>query len=141
MLVNGVTISDEWIDKQCELLDISIQEAVDMYLADNGVVENSEQNELDTKAKKVKINHGATESKERKKVERKREPNETKRAIISSLINAVNEIEGVENAKITNVEKYIDFAIGDRTFTINLVEHRNLLNTASQNIDLWCSTF
>ena len=95
-----------------------------MYLADNGVVENSEQNELDTKAKKVKINHGATESKERKKVERKREPNETKRAIISSLINAVNEIEGVENAKITNVEKYIDFAIGDRTFTINLVEHR-----------------
>ena len=124
MLVNGVTISDEWIDKQCELLDISIQEAVDMYLADNGVVENTEQNELDTKAKKVKINHGATESKERKKVERKREPNETKRAIISSLINAVNEIEGVENAKITNVEKYIDFAIGDRTFTINLVEHR-----------------
>lgn len=124
MLVNGVTISDEWIDKQCELLDISIQEAVDMYLADNGVVENSEQNELDTKAKKVKINHGATESKERKKVERKREPNETKRAIISSLINTVNEIEGVENAKITNVEKYIDFAIGDRTFTINLVEHR-----------------
>jgi hypothetical protein len=124
MLVNGVTISDEWIDKQCELLDISIQEAVDMYLADNGVVENSEQNELDTKAKKVKINHGATESKERKKVERKREPNETKRAIISSLINAINEIEGVENAKITNVEKYIDFAIGDRTFTINLVEHR-----------------
>lgn len=124
MLVNGVTISDEWIDKQCELLDISIQEAVDMYLADNGVVENSEQNELDTKAKKVKINHGATESKERKKVERKREPNETKRAIISSLINVINEIEGVENAKITNVEKYIDFAIGDRTFTINLVEHR-----------------
>lgn len=124
MLVNGVTISDEWIDKQCELLDISIQEAVDMYLADNGVVENSEQNELDTKAKKVKINHGATESKERKKVERKREPNETKRAIISSLINTVNEIKGVENAKITNVEKYIDFAIGDRTFTINLVEHR-----------------
>ena len=124
MLVNGVTISDEWIDKQCELLDISIQEAVDMYLADNGVVENTEQNELDTKAKKVKINHGATESKERKKVERKREPNETKRAIISLLINAINEIEGVENAKITNVEKYIDFAIGDRTFTINLVEHR-----------------
>lgn len=124
MLVNGVTISNEWIDKQCELLDISIQEAVDMYLADNGVVENSEQNELDTKAKKVKINHGATESKERKKVERKREPNETKRAIISSLINAINEIEGVENAKITNIEKYIDFAIGDRTFTINLVEHR-----------------
>ena len=124
MLVNGVTISDEWIDKQCELLDISIQEAVDMYLADNGVVENSEQNELDTRAKKVKINHGATEGKERKKVERKREPNETKRAIISSLINTVNEIEGVENAKITNIEKYIDFAIGDRTFTINLVEHR-----------------
>ena len=128
MLVNGVTISDEWIDKQCELLDISIQEAVDMYLADNGVVENSEQNELDTKAKKVKINHGATKGKERKKVERKREPNEVKRAIIemiaSELHDCIEEELVVTNVKITNIEKYIDFAVGDRTFTINLVEHR-----------------
>jgi len=132
MIVNGVTISDEWIDKQCELLDISIQEAVDMYLADNGVVENTEQNELDTKAKKVKINHGATEGKERKKVERKREPNEVKRAIIemiaSELHDCIEEELVVTNVKITNIEKYIDFAVGDRTFTINLVEHRKPKN-------------
>ena len=128
MLVNGVTIPDEWIDRQCELLDISIQEAVDMYLADNGVVENAEQNELDSKAKKVKINHGATEGKERKKVERKREPNEMKRAVIHCLLDALGTMADVENAEITNVEKYIDFAIGERTFTINLVEHRKPKN-------------
>ena len=124
MLVNGITISDEWIDRQCELLDISIEEVVDMYLADVGAVENTEQNELDSKAKKVKINHGATESKERKKVERKREPNEAKRAVINCLLNALGTMADVENAEIKNAEKYIDFAIGDRSFTINLVEHR-----------------
>ena len=128
MLVNGITISDEWIDRQCELLDISIEEAVDMYLADVGAVENEAQNELDNKAKKVKINHGATESKERKKVERKREPNEAKRAVIACLLDALSTMADVENAEIKNAEKYIDFAIGDRSFTINLVEHRKPKN-------------
>ena len=36
MLVKGVNIPNEWIDKQCEILDISIDEAVEMYLSDVG---------------------------------------------------------------------------------------------------------
>lgn len=131
MLVNGVTISDEWIDKQCELLDISIEEAVQMYLADNGIVENEEQTALDEKAKKIKINTGAALGKERKKVERKREPNTVKREIISMIATELHDWVAededdfsIENIKITNVEKYIDFTVGERSFTINLVEHR-----------------
>lgn len=124
MLVKGVNISNEWIDKQCEILDISIDEAVEMYLSDVGAIANEEQNALDEKAKKVKVNHGAESVKERKKVERKREPNELKRAIIYTLLHSIASMPEVENATMTNVEKYIDFSVGDRTFTINLVEHR-----------------
>lgn len=131
MVVKGVNIPNEWIDKQCEILDISIDEAVDMYLADVGAVDNEEQNALDEKAKKVKVKHGAESVKERKKVERKREPNEVKRELISLIASTLEDCYGeeplmVENVKISNVEKYIDFSVGDRTFTINLVEHRKL---------------
>ena len=122
MVVKGVNIPNEWIDKQCEILDISIDEAVNMYLADVGAVDNEEQNALDEKAKKVKVKHGAESVKERKKVERKREPNELKRELISLIASSLD--GSVENLKISNVEKYIDFSMGDRTFTINLVEHR-----------------
>ena len=129
MVVKGVNIPNEWIDKQCEILDISIDEAVNMYLADVGAVDNEEQNALDEKAKKVKVKHGAESIKERKKVERKREPNELKREIISLIASTLEDCYEeepliVENLKISNVEKYIDFSVGDRTFTINLVEHR-----------------
>ena len=124
MLVKGVNIPNEWIHKQCEILDISIDEAVEMYLSDVGAIANEEQNALDEKAKKVKVNHGAESIKERKKVERKREPNELKRAIIYTLLHSIASMPEVENATMTNVEKYIDFSVGDRTFTINLVEHR-----------------
>lgn len=124
MLVKGVNIPNEWIDKQCEILDISIDEAVEMYLSDVGAIANEEQNALDEKAKKVKVNHGAESVKERKKVERKREPNELKRAIIYTLLHSIASMPEVENATMINVEKYIDFSVGDRTFTINLVEHR-----------------
>ena len=124
MLVKGVNIPNDWIDKQCEILDISIDEAVEMYLSDVGAIANEEQNALDEKAKKVKVNHGAESIKERKKVERKREPNELKRAIIYTLLHSIASMPEVENATMTNVEKYIDFSVSDRTFTINLVEHR-----------------
>lgn len=124
MLVKGVNIPNDWIDKQCEILDISIDEAVEMYLSDVGTITNEEQNALDEKAKKVKVNHGAESIKERKKVERKREPNELKRAIIYTLLHSIASMPEVENATMTNIEKYIDFSVGDRTFTINLVEHR-----------------
>ena len=124
MLVKGVNTPNDWIDKQCEILDISIDEAVEMYLSDVGAIANEEQNALDEKAKKVKVNHGAESVKERKKVERKREPNELKRAIIYTLLHSIASMPEVENATMTNVEKYIDFSVGDRTFTINLVEHR-----------------
>ena len=72
-LENGksVNIPDAEIEKNMKLLEISKEDAIEMWLEDEGYLDNEEQNELDEKAKKVKINHGAsaidkTEKKEKK---------------------------------------------------------------------------
>ena len=128
MIVKGVNIPNEWIDEMCEKLEISIDEAVELYLTDVGAIENEEQNELDKKAKAVKVNHNAQSEKPKKRAPRKREPNVLKREIINLLVEAIN-VNGVtdidfDTLKVRNCEKYIDFTADGREFTINLVEHR-----------------
>lgn len=122
MLVKGINIPDKWIDATTELLDCSIEEAIDIYLSDRGKVENKEQKALDDKAKTVKIKHGAESETERKKVKRTREPNELKRQLITFLVNSLdnNSIEYV----VSNIERTIDFTVEGRDFTITLTEHR-----------------
>ena len=122
MLVKGINIPDKWIDATTELLDCSIEEAIDIYLSDRGKVENEEQKALDDKAKTVKIKHGAESETERKKVKRTREPNELKRQLIAFLVDSLdnNSIEYV----VSNVERTIDFTVEGRDFTITLTEHR-----------------
>lgn len=128
MLVKGINIPDKWIDATTELLDCSIEEAIDIYLSDRGKVENEEQKALDDKAKTVKIKHGAESETERKKIERKREPNIIKRELItilsSTLEDCIEESPCVENLKISNIERTIDFTVEGRNFTITLTEHR-----------------
>ena len=124
MVVKGVNIPDEWIDKQCETLDLSIDEAVDMYLSDKGIVQNAEQEALNKTAGAVKVNHGAKSTADRKKVERKREPNAVKREIITNVRDFLADFASIDSLTISNAEKYIDFEIDGRSFTINLVEHR-----------------
>ena len=122
MLVKGINIPDKWIDATTELLDCSIEEAIDIYLTDHGKVENEEQKALDDKAKTVKIKHGAESETERKKVKRTREPNELKRQLITFLVDSLdnNSIEYV----VSNIERTIDFTVEGRDFTITLTEHR-----------------
>lgn len=122
MLVKGINIPDKWIDATTELLDCSIEEAIDIYLTDHGKVENEEQKALDDKAKTVKIKHGAESETERKKVKRTREPNELKRQLIAFLVDSLdnNSIEYV----VSNIERTIDFTVEGRDFTITLTEHR-----------------
>lgn len=132
MIVKGVNIPNDWIDEMTAKLDISIDEAIELYLTDIGAEENEEQNALHEKAKGVKIDHNAG-GKPKKKVVRERKPNELKREIINTLIEALSvcEIKGIEDTQgyfnsltVRNSEKYIDFTIDGREFTINLVEHR-----------------
>lgn len=60
-LENGkeVTIPDNEIEKNMKALEISKDEAIDLWLDDNDFQTNEELEELDAKAKKVKINYQA----------------------------------------------------------------------------------
>lgn len=123
MMYKNINIPDEWIESTVEKLDISMAEAIDMYLSDNGIEVNEEQEKLDAHAKKVKIQHGATTDKPKKKVKRERKPNELKRTLIEVIAETMENYLG-EEVTVRNIEKYIDFSINERDFTINLVEHR-----------------
>ena len=113
------TIINELMDKY----DISELEAVEVYLSDNEVIENSEVTELTNKANKNRVLttiHGIKgEKKERKPREKKENP--LKQELIKKLFSALTDYP---TAIITNPERSIDIVIEGREFTVNLVEHR-----------------
>ena len=124
---HNYTIPDEEIDKLMDNLDISLEEACETYLFDHDMVESKEVEEMSQKASKNRITatiHGAKgEKKERKPREKKENP--LKKEIIKWIYTVIaDEITSSANVFIRNDEKYIDFTVGDRNFTINLVEHR-----------------
>lgn len=128
-----VNIPDKDLEKLQNVLDISREEAIHTWLVDNDYEIDAEADELTEKAKKSGIMHtihGAkaenSEKKERKPREKKE--NLLKREIIDSIFyyfsNKDNINFTIDEIKITNCEKYIDFTSNGRNFTINLVEHR-----------------
>ncbi len=127
MRYKGHTISDAEIDKMMDKLDISLEEACDMILADREVIVDETVEELTKKAQKNRITttiHKATgEKKERKAKERKENP--LKKQMICAILEGLNGYFG-HNGEISvrNEEKYIDISFENRNFTVNLVEHR-----------------
>ena len=81
---NGKTINipDAELEKSMKLLGLSKEEAIEMYLEDEGYLENEEVEELTKKAKANKINHEAKADKPRKAVKRERKPDVEKENII-----------------------------------------------------------
>lgn len=120
-------IPDEVIDNMMEKLDCSLAEACEGYLFDHDLIESKEEKEITEKVKKSGISrtiHSAKgEKKERKPREKKENP--LKKEIIQAIFTGIAENINVDGEiLITNDEKYIDFNVNGREFTINLVEHR-----------------
>lgn len=120
-------IPNEEIDKLTESLDISIAEACEMWLSDHDMIVNKTVEELTKNAQKNRVTgtiHNAKgEKKERKPREKKENP--LKKEIISKIYDFFKvEYGDIIQISLRNDEKYIDLTIEDRSFTINLVEHR-----------------
>lgn len=123
--LNGknIRIPDEEIKKNMQILDISRNEAIKMYLEDEGYIKNEVVEELTKKAKengtaKVK----AKSDKVRKPVKRERKPDEEKEKIIEILRNALKN-EGIA-AEITNKSKIIEFSIENNHYKLDLIKKR-----------------
>ncbi len=127
-LENGkvIRISNATIENLMNRLDLDREDAIQVYLEDEGYEVNEEQEALTQKAKDNKITasiHKAeAKTKERKKVERK--PNPDKESLIAAMAGFLNELEGVEGVEVTNIGKLIEFNFNGKAMKVDLVEKR-----------------
>lgn len=126
-LENGKTVNipDKEIENSMKSLELTKEEAIEMWLEDEGYLDNEEQNELDSKAKKVKIDHGAsaidkTQKKEKKPREIK--VSDEKQTLFGEIVEKLAETS--RNYEILKENKLICVKIGEKTFKIDLIEQR-----------------
>lgn len=120
-------IPDAEINKLMKKLDLTLEEACETILCDMGIEEDETVEELSKKALKNHVTttiHQAKGTKKERKAREKKE-NPLKKEIIQAIWNGIAE-KYYNNGTISirNDEKYIDFTINGRDFTVNLVEHR-----------------
>lgn len=130
-LPNGKTVNipDKEIEHNMKVLELTKEEAIEMWLEDEGYMDNEEQIELDTKAKAVKIDHGAsavdkTQKKEKKPREIK--VSDEKQALFTGILANLDRCDGVlrENITVLKENKLICVKIGEKTFKIDIIEQR-----------------
>lgn len=121
--LNGkvIRIPDADIEKSMKLLKLSHDEAVQMWLEDEGYLENEVVEELTAKAKKNKVGHDAKTDKPRKKTERVRKVDEEKKYLLNLLISAINAENCVDTVKN---EAEFSFTFGENSYSVKLIKHR-----------------
>lgn len=122
-----IKIPDEIIKKNMEILDLSEEEAIQLYLEDEGYLENEEVAELTKKAKDSGIMstiHGAKAEKPRAKVERERKENPTKERIIAEIGKFLCQLDGISGVNIVNIGKIIEFECENKHFKLDLIQKR-----------------
>ena len=120
-----IRIADSEIENLIKGLNISTEQAIQIWLEDEGYLENEEQNSLDKKAKESKITatvHQAKSDNRKERKPRERKPDEEKEKIISNLAKFLE--NSTENVKITNISKIIEFDIGENHYKLDLVRQR-----------------
>ena len=123
ILENGkvINISDKEIQNYMTKLDLSKQEAIDLWLEENDYQENEELNELDDKAKKVKINHGVANEKPKEKKPHTVKVSDEKTEIFERLTEFLR--ENYEFSVEKNNKMFKIFKNG-KEFKLDLVETR-----------------
>jgi hypothetical protein len=127
MNYKGFIISDKEVEETVDKLGCSMLDACDMILSDKGLISNDEIEEMSKKARENKITtviHDAKSGKNKRKAPKRKE-NLLKQEIIDAVLTGLLDFHPDNRAfSVRNKEKYIDFTIAGRDFTVNLVEHR-----------------
>lgn len=127
-LPNGknVNIPDDEIKKSMKALDLSKEDAIQLWLEDNDYEVNEEQAELDAKAKKVKIDHGASAVDKSEKKEKKPRPkvaSDEKKELFDEIFSNLQDVYK-QNAQIVKENKLITVKIGEKVFKVDIIEQR-----------------
>jgi len=123
-----IIIPDKELDKLMSSLELTRQDAIDLWLSDNGYEDNEEQEELDEKASKVKILKDISQKKSKKG----RKPvikavSDEKKALFNEISGFLKRVYGI-NTEIITENKLITVRIGDKTFKIDVIEQRKPKN-------------
>ena len=120
-----INIPDADIQNFMKSLDLSKEDAIQMWLEDNDYEVNEEQAELDAKAKKVKIDHGASavDKTQKEKKSRPKVASDEKKELFDEIFSNLSDVYG-QNARIEKENKLIIVQIGEKTFKIDLIEQR-----------------
>lgn len=113
-----VNIPDDDIKRAKSAYGLSNKEAIDMWLVDEGYLENPVVEELNAKAKA----NGAKGGSKKRTVRRKEDP--IKRQLIATLFDSLKIWDGIYNAEIRNPERIISFSLGHDTYEITLSKKR-----------------
>lgn len=125
-----INIPDAEIKKSMRLLEITKDEAIQMWLEDEGYLENEEQEKLCEKAKENRVTatiHDAGNKTKRKPSKPKTvKVSEEKRDLFSLLYDTLKDYEADFGGKTTILKenKLIQFEINGKTFKIDLIEQR-----------------
>ncbi len=135
--LNGknINIPDADIERSMKSLELTKEEAIQMWLEDEGYLENEEQEALEKKAKDNRITatiHQASAKDPRKKTqkERVRKENPTKEMVIREIAALLPKF--AEDIEVLNVGKLISFRIGDEKYEIDLKQKRKPKETAKK---------
>ena len=123
-LDNGkvVNVPLDAVDNLKKHLQISTNEAIMVWLEDNGYEVNEELENLDKQAKTNKSKNIVKSKVERKPVVRERKPNPTKEMIISKVVEMLNSF--ATDVNVENIGKIITFKVENKEFKLDLTEKR-----------------
>lgn len=120
-------IPDSEIKKNMQILKISEDEAIQMWLEDEGILINEEQVALDKKAKDNRITqkiHGArADYKPKTQRERVVKEDKVKENIVKAIAEMLPSLNATE-VNIENIGKLITFKLGEDKFKLDLVRQR-----------------
>ena len=111
------------IDNYIKRLELSENEAIELWLTDNDYMDNEEVNRLSQQAKENKVNIRAERDEPRKKREVTKKENPAKEGIIKEVAEMLGNI-GAVNIKITNISKLIEFEMDGNNFKLDLIQKR-----------------
>ena len=122
--INGKAIKIPMPDivNYMQKLELTQDEAIELWLTDNDYVDNEEVDRLSKQAKDNKTNLRA-DTGERKKREVTKKENPTKEGIIKEVAAMLGNI-GAVNIKITNISKLVEFEMDGNNFKLDLVQKR-----------------
>ena len=125
--LNGknINIPNAEIEKSMKLLELTKEEAIEMWLEDEGYLDNEEQLELEQKAKENKITatiHRAGGEKKKATKPKTVKVSDEKVKLFNEILENLYKFN--ENVEILKENKLIQVEINGKVFKIDLIEQR-----------------